>query len=181
MMFELDIPTKAKITDVVVLSQKNRQVDEDPGVKLTFELTLANDALSMFDGHLKAMLFTKNGAISPRAQAELDGVTPASDLPNLTTIGKECGTIKWGHPLSGYQLAIHLGLGDNKSDIESDGCELSGVRITPSEGGTIRVKLNVEAPNVSERAFGKLAKLKSRDVELALFAPQADMHNPSTP
>lgn len=46
MTFELETTTKAKLTDVVVLSQKNRQPDENPGAKLSFETSLSNHMLA---------------------------------------------------------------------------------------------------------------------------------------
>lgn len=173
-MFELELPTTAKLLDVVVLSQKNRAPDENPGAKLKFEVKLANDALSTLDGSLKSMLFTKAGGPKKDPQATLEGVEPVSDLPNLTTIGQKVGVLRWDNEQTGYTLAIDLGLGGKRSNIESDDCKVSKIRITPNEGGSINVKLNVEAPNVSEVHFGRLAKLKSRDVQLVLLPPSVD-------
>ena len=92
MPFELEIPTKAKLTDVEVLSQKNRKPDDNPGAKLSFIVEMRNDALSMFDGHLLNTFYTKHGSPQPNAQASLDSVEPVSDMPNLTVIGQNVGT-----------------------------------------------------------------------------------------
>lgn len=175
MSFELDTLTKAKLLDVVVLSQKNRQPDENPGAKLTVELSLSNHALSQFDGHLKSFLFAKNGGEDSKAkQATLDGVDVVSDMPNLSSIGAKIGALRWSHELTGYELVVDLGLGTKRSNLEIEGCTLSGWKITPKEGGSVLVKVNIESPDVSEAAFGKLAKLKSREIQILLTAPEVE-------
>lgn len=171
-MFHLDEPIKAKLTEVRVLSQKDRKPDEEPGAKLTLQMQLSNDALSMLDGALKSTLFTRHAGGSDGAQKPLEDMEPVSDLPNLTPIGQQIGTIKWHHDFAGYELAMQYGTGRAGSNIGSENCQLSNLRITPKEGGTIELKLDIVAPNVTEAMFGKLARLKSREVELALFAPE---------
>jgi hypothetical protein len=171
-MFEIETQTKAKLIDVVVLSQKNRQPDENPGAKLSIELALGNDSLAYFDGHLKSFLFCKTGSSAKPAQGSLDGVPAVSDMPNLTGIGSKIGTLHWELELTGYSLTIDLGIGGRKSNLEIEGCIVSNFRITPNEGGTVGVKCDVESPDVSEAAFGKLAKLKSREIQILLAAPE---------
>jgi hypothetical protein len=172
-MFELAVMTKAKLTEVIVLSQKNRQPEENPGAKLTLELTLPNHSLSMFDGGLKSSLFTKaGGAQNKAAQATLDGVEVVSDMPNLSGVGSRIGAFTWHHDLTGYSLVIDLGLGGKKSNLEIEDCSLSGWKITPKEGGSVLIKVNVESADVSESAFGRLAKMKSRDIQVLLAAPE---------
>ena len=170
MTFELEIPTTARLLDIIVLSQKNRQPDENPGAKLSFQATLPNDALADFDGMLKSFLFTKVGKAS--TQGTLEGVAPVSDTPNLSGIGAHIPTLKWTQELTGYSLEIDLGLGGKKSNLAIEDCKLSNWRLLPKEGGTVDVKFDCESSDVSEQAFGKLAKLKSREVKIKLLAPQ---------
>jgi hypothetical protein len=173
MMFELLQMTKAKLIEVFVLSQKNRQPDENPGAKLTVEIAVPNHALSMFDGFLKGFLFTKHGAESPKAkQTTLDGVEVVSDLPNLSGIAAHVGVLPWSHEMTGYGLVVDLGLGGKRSNLVIDDCVLSGWKITPKEGGSVLVKFNIESANVSESAFGKLAKMKSREIQFTLTPPE---------
>lgn len=171
MPFELELPTKAKLADIIVLSQKNRQPDENPGAKLSFEVEVTNDALAMFDGALRSFLYTKNGKAVKPAQGDLDGVPVVSDTPNLTGIGQRCGVLHWEHELTGYELAIDLGLG-GRSNLQIADCVLSNWRLIPKEGGTVTVKFDCESADVSEQAFGRLAKLKSREVDVVLLAPE---------
>lgn len=173
MTFELETFTKSKLLDVVVLSQKNRNPDENPGAKLSFEMDMSNNALSMFNGHLKSFLFEKRPGDEP-GQKTLDGVEPVSDKPNLTGIGAKVGVLHWSHDLTGYDLTIDLGLGGKKSNLEIGDCTLSGWLIHPKEGGTVQIKFNIESSDVSESAFGKLAKLKSCETMLMLTPPDVE-------
>lgn len=172
MTFEIEVPTTAKLVDVVVLSQKNRQPDEDPGAKLSFDVPLSNDSLSTFDGRLKGFLFTKDAATAPTQQGTLDGVPVISDTPNLTRIGSHVPVLRWTQELTGYTLTIDQGLGGHKSNLTIESCQLSNWRLSPKQGGTVNVKFDCESVDVSESAFGRLAKLKSRDVQIMLLAAE---------
>jgi hypothetical protein len=169
-MFELETPTKARLADVLVLSQKNRQPDEDPGAKLSFEVKLTNDSLAGFDGALKSFLFWKSGA--PVVQASLEGVALVSDKPNLTVIGSHVGLMHWAQKFTGYELEIDLGLGGARSNLTITDCQLGNFRIRPEEGGSVFLKFDIESADVSAEAFGKLAKLKSREIPITLFGPE---------
>lgn len=171
-MFELINPTKAKLLDVVVLSQKNRQPDENPGAKLNFEVQLSADILDTFDPGLKRWLFMKGAGSESAKQAALDGIPEASDMPNLTNVGMKIGKFPWHQELTGYKLVIDHGMGGKKSDLEITDGMLSSWRFTPKEGGTVIARMSFESANVTEAQFGRLAKMKSRDIEAKFLAPQ---------
>ena len=171
-MFELINPTKAKLLDVVVLSQKNRQPDENPGAKLNFEVQLSADILDTFDPGLKRWLFMKGAGSESAKQAALDGIPEASDMPNLTNVGMKIGKFPWHQELSGYMLVIDHGMGGKKSDLVITDGLLSNWRFTPKEGGTVIARMSFESANVTEAQFGRLAKMKSRDIEAKFLAPQ---------
>lgn len=175
-MFELLSKTKTKLLDVVVLSQKNRQPDDNPGAKLSVEMMLANDILAYFDGSLRGFLFTKNpvAAISTGRgkQAELEGVDAISDTPNLTAIGSKIGSLHWEDESTGFTFVVDLGLGGKLSNLELGDCKLSNWRLLPKEGGTVIVRFDIESNDVSEKSFGRLAKLKSREIEVLLLPPE---------
>lgn len=171
-MFELLNPTKAKLLDVVVLSQKNRQPDENPGAKLNFEVQLSADILDAFDPKLKSMLFMKGSGSEAAKQAALDGIPSASDMPNLTGIGMKVGKLSWSQELSGYKLVIDHGMGGKKSDLEITDGLLSNWRFIPKEGGTVIARMSFESANVTEAQFGRLAKMKSRDIEVKFQPPE---------
>lgn len=171
-MFELLNPTKAKLLDVVVLSQKNRQPDENPGAKLNFEVQLTADILDAFDPKLKSTLFMKGAGSEAAKQAALDGIPAASDMPNLTGIGMKIGKLSWNQELSGYKLVIDHGMGGKKSDLEITDGLLSNWRFIPKEGGTVIARMSFESANVTEAQFGRLAKMKSRDIEVKFQPPE---------
>lgn len=171
-MFELTHPTKAKLLDVVVLSQKNRMPDENPGAKLNFEVQLSADILDTFDPGLKRWLFMKGAGSESAKQAALDGIPEASDMPNLTNVGMKIGKFPWHQELTGYRLVIDHGMGGKKSDLEITDGLLSNWRFTPKEGGTVIARMSFESANVTEAQFGRLAKMKSRDIEVKFQPPE---------
>ena len=170
--FDLGQATKAKVLDVQVLSQKNRQPDENPGAKISLELQLTNHVLDSFDPSLRAFLFTKGpGSVSAK-NATLDGIPEVSDLPNLSPAAMKIPVLRWVQELSGYRLLIDQGLWGKKSDLEISDSLLSNFRFFPKEGGTLIAKMIVESANVDAKQWGMLAKLKSRSVEVKLEAPK---------
>ena len=171
MPFEIESFTAVRLVDVIVLSHKNRAPDEDPGAKLSIVAEMTNDCLAMFDGSLRSALYTKAGKAKQNEQGALDGVDPVSDAPDLTGIGAHVKVLKWAQEMTGYSLEIDLGLGTKKSNLRIDDCTVGGWRIYPKAGGTVTVKFNVESADVSEQAFGKLAKQKSREISMVLLGP----------
>jgi len=170
-MFTLETATKAKLVDIDILSMKNRPPDSNPGVKLVFAAELPNSALSMLDGYLLGMLYTKQAG--GEAQSALDGVEPITDKPNLTKIGQSIGRFSWAGEQTGCELTFDFGLG-GKSNIVLDDVKVDSLHITPKEGGTTTWSWACEINDVSEAEFGKLATFKSRDVQLLLAPPAVD-------
>jgi hypothetical protein len=171
MNFELETMTKTKITDVVVLSSKNRQLGDNPGAGLKFSMSASNDALSMFDGFLKSMLYSKSAASSTsKKQKDLDGVEPVTDMPNLTALGMKLGALHWSEDATGYELTIDHGMG-GASNVVLAACTISKFKIKPNEGGTVDIDWLVESQDVPEAVFGKLATLKNIEVQITLTAP----------
>lgn len=176
MTFEIETATKAKLEDVRVLSQKNRQPDESPGVQLPFSVKLSNHILATFDGSLKSFLFTKGNGTEPTATKRrdnttgtLDGVEAVSDLPKLSGIGTKVKAFKWDAEVTGGELVVMFAT----TRLVVDDCVARAFRIHPQEGGTVLLKFMVEAPNASEAVFAKLAKYKSREVEITFVQHEA--------
>lgn len=170
-MFELTQATKAKMLNLIVLSQKNRQPDDDPGAKLSIEVQLPAAALSHFAKGLPSALFEPPKGKGP-AQKELDGVPPASETPNLSEIGLKVGKIFWAWEATGYTMELFFGTARKDSNLLIRDSILSGWRLMPKEGGTVVARFNLESADVSAETFGKLAKLKGRDIEIGLYPPE---------
>lgn len=168
-MFEIEEWAKTRLEDIEVLSQKNRQPDEAPGVKLHLEMTVSNHLLTTLDGRLKGWLFERNEAAAPKVTkgkdnqtGTLDGVEPVSDLPNLSSIGKHVKSLKWADEVTGCAAVIRFAT----TELALDDTTCGPFTIKPKEGGTCVLKFPLEAPNASEKVFAKLAKYKSREIEL---------------
>lgn len=177
MPFELEAPTQAKLIDVIVLSDKDRAPETNPGAGLDFSMTVGNDVLTMFDGFLRGMLYTKAANSSKPEQGTLDGVQPVSDMPNLTEIGKKLGRFSWDLELTGYTLTCDQGLGGPKSNITLGDCKLTNWSFKPKEGGSVEVKFRAESPDVSAKVHGDLALLKTREFPITLAAPQVQQQD----
>lgn len=169
-MFEVEKMSKCRLADVVVLSQKNRLPDQNPGAKLSIQLAIGTADLAEFDGMLKTFLFAPSVAKSK--QATLDGV-PLAEQFELTSIGSKVGTLRWATELAGYRLEIELGLGLPSSNLVIEDCALDSFRMKPVEGGTVLLNFNCESPDVSAAQFGQLAGLKSREITIRLTSPEA--------
>lgn len=164
MNFELTTATAAKVTDFDILSDKDREPDTNPGVAIALSMLLANECLTMFDGFLRGALYTKNASSAPGEQQ-----TIATDMPNLTPIGKAIGEFGWNAELTGYTMTFDYGVAGISNIVLKD-CKLSAWRIFPKEGGSVQVKFKVESPDVPELVRGKLTGFKSQEVHV-LFAP----------
>ena len=109
-MFILEVATKARQTDMAVLSQKNRPVDSNPGVVLSFMADRPNTALTELSPSLRTKMYCKSAA-AVDTQKDLDGVEPISDLPNLTDDGQHMGEFAWKYKQTGCTLTYDYGAG----------------------------------------------------------------------
>lgn len=181
-MFELQEPTKAKITEIDVLSDKDRAPDDNPGSAITFNMTVGNDVLIMFDGFLRGMLYSRPAEQQkPQPQQQgLDGVPKVggvditSDMPKLTAIGMKLREFAWDLECTGYTAIIDHGMGGPKSNIQLNDGKLSNFKIFPKEGGSTGIKFRAEFPDINAQVHGKLALLKSQEVLVTFQAPQVD-------
>lgn len=169
----IESPTKAKITDIRVLSQKNRKPGELPGAQIALSMLLPNRDLAMIDGGMKSALYERSEASSSADQDELDGFEAVSDAPNLTSFGRKIGRFKIAHEGSGYPLVIVQGLAGEKSDITIDAGVISAFKLDPKEGGSVGFDFKFESQDVGQATFGKLASLKNIEVEITLMPPEA--------
>lgn len=172
MTFEIETPASAKVLDIAVLSQKDRQPDEDPGLQVKLNMRVPNSWLTMFDGGLLSALYTKNANSNTPPQQPLDGMPAVSDRPNLTTMGQLVGNLHFPKlELTGYTLIFDYGVG-GASNIELSDCKVDGFKVTAMEGGTVELEYRVETPKVPPHTLGDVATLKSTMVEIMLSPPE---------
>jgi hypothetical protein len=191
-VFALEEPTKVKVTDVEVLSSKDRKPTDNPGAALNFSMVVGNDMLTMFDGYLKSALYmaVANKGDAPVKQnkkaqetlvPEVSNQQISSDMPKLTTMGMKLGEFAWDLELIGCKLNIEYGT-NGPSGIEADGCKVYRFRIFGQEGGSVIIKYRVEFSDVDSATHGKLAMLKNCEAVITLTPPvvsdDAPMQNP---
>ena len=75
-MLKIKSAAKAKVLNVIVLSQKNRKPDDNPGAKLSFELQLPASMMAHFAAKMPGIFFEP--AKTPPKQGELAGVPAAT-------------------------------------------------------------------------------------------------------
>jgi len=165
-MFELETLTKTKVLDVRVLSSKDRKPDEPPGAQVLMQANLSSDALSMLDGRLKAMLFSK---VAGKKQGEIEGLESAA----RTSIGDHIKRLRWEYEQTGCRVTIDRGMG-GRSNIELADCKVHRVSISPLEGDSVVLQWTVDAPGLSDATWAKLPGLKSTEIEILLAGPQVD-------
>lgn len=163
-MFELNTPTKGKLLNLEVLSQKGRAPDENPGSQVKLAFTIGADLLVMFDGRISGVLYEPSNG----SQQALEGIQSLQ----LTALAKRLGSFRWKHDMVGYELTFDRGLGDAKSNLVLTDCKLDRWRLTPKDGGSIDVVVIAESSDTSAATFGQLAKLKSCEVSFTLTAAE---------
>lgn len=144
-------------------SKRDEQITME--VRLRFEMS--NDVLATFGSQLRDSLFWRGNGSGQ--QVELDGVQVKSDAPALRN---ECIVppiaLSWeGY---GYEVVVDYGIG---SKIVLGLAELSKVKLTPKDGGTVTWAMRVRSTKVSERDKGLLCELLNRDVTINVIPPRA--------
>lgn len=187
--FGLEEPTKVKVTDVEVLSSKDRKPTDNPGAALNFSMVVGNDMLTMFDGFLKSALYmavankgdapVKQNKVQDTLVPEVSNQQISSDMPKLTTMGMKLGEFSWDLELIGCLLNIEYGT-NGPSGIEADGCKVYRFRIFGQEGGSVIIKFRVEFSDVDSATHGKLAMLKNCEAVITLTPPEAADDAPPT-
>lgn len=163
-MIEITTPLKAKLADLVVLSQKNRQPDENPGAKLSIECNLPLEVLAMFAGGMRSSWYEPG----PSSQGALEGM----QVERLTSLGEFIGWSTWSKEYTGHTVTIDFGIGGPSNIVIKD-AKLHHFKFSPQDG-SVFAKFKVESEDVSEAMFGRLAKLKSCEVSLLIDPPQLD-------
>lgn len=150
-----------KIIDVEVLSAKDREPGEAPGVKLVL---MGDFPPSQLD-HLVAGLSTQLWQKGTQA-----GVDADTDLTDRTELAKFLGEITPADKLTGYTGSVDFGTGKSSS-IPVEGAMLHTFKISPKEGGGAKIKFSVDIPNCVEKVLGKLAIHKSQMADITLVPP----------
>lgn len=131
-----------------------------------------NTILDAFHPKLRTALFWDE--LGDRGQATVDGVPET--LPNYL-FPQLSMPLKWDAQLSGYTFEVDYGLGDETSNIELQGCKVGKFKITPKEGGSVNITLQVQASmgGITDEAMGLLVVLPSKPtIQFKLTPPEID-------
>lgn len=159
--FAVRVFKELKLLDIEVLSKKDRDPKENPGMQLAVMGDFPSDVLDQFAPGSTRYLFEPG---------EQSGVDEASDLTALTEFAKGLGEFGFECKLTGYTGEVDYGAG-GKSNIPFDGAVLHGFRFFPKDGGSVLTKFKVDIPNCSKKVLGELGSLKSQKLHLSLFPP----------
>lgn len=168
-MLEIKTAVKAKVTNVTVLSQKNRPVDEAPGAKLKVKLPLTAAQLEQLAPGITKEFF-EDDKKQPK-QAAIEGVEQAP-TQRLTHLGLKIAKMALGQEFTGYKLTVVRGTARSESNLlMTDSIIAKGSSIELHEGGGGLWTFDIESGNVKETDWGKFAKLKSTSIEMMLEPP----------
>jgi hypothetical protein len=168
--FELLTPTKCKLNAINVRSELHGK-EHVPAVDLKITLGASNALLAQFDSGLKEALYCNRAPIDDQ-QADLDGVEPVTDLPNLR-FPKLDTPLKWQLTGSGYEFILDFGLG-GASNIVIPGVQVNNYAFTPLEGGTVELSFRIQVSGIDETTIGRLAMLCQHEVTITLTAPKLE-------
>lgn len=170
MRFELIGKTKAKLVSVDVQALKMGQTELKPAISLRFKITAANTILNKFDQSLRPFLYEKKGT-APKTQGDLAGVTPVSDLPQLTEAAKKIGAFGWADEQTGCKLVMYQGV-SGQGDIKLKDGTVDKVKIDPHDGGTTDVFFDYYAADLDAETMGEIAVLHQHELDIELLAPE---------
>lgn len=159
-MIDLPIPTKHKLANLGVLSQKDRKPSEDPGAQLTLTATLP---LAIAEIFFPGLLYLFE--LRQKAQGDLE----AMSLEQLRAFTSQLGWSIWEKEHTGHKVTIDYGLGDISNPVITDS-KLHSFRWRPVEGG-IETKYKIDTPDISDPIFAALRKLKGCDISLMIAPP----------
>lgn len=160
-----------RFTDVLVRSVNIRAEmhgsDPVPALDVGLRLIGSNNLLLLLDPPLKRMLY--KAADGDDAEPELDGVDPATDLPELRSSVLDM-PIALKREYTGMALEIDYGLG-GKRNIKVADCEANNFKVEAKEGGTVEIDFRVQASGVDGVVLGQIGALVRHDVRVTLTGP----------
>lgn len=165
-MFKLTEKT-CKLTNINLRTEFHGD-QHKPAADISFNLTMQNDVLDMFDKELRPMLFEE------KPVHEKDLADQATDEAYLTQIRFPYlqKKLKWGYKGAGYRLSIPLGVTGDQ-DVYLHNCDIDKFEFEPKEGGSVVVFFQIHCHPTKDE-IGRLYEKLSEEVELSLIPPSAE-------
>ncbi len=186
MKFELLTMTKGKCTNVNFKPQKHGDQDV-MAVYLNVNFDLPNGVLDMFDPRLRTKIyFSRDDDAGQLVVTGVDQILPNLNFPFMEPFG-------WATEMTGCSIDVDYGLGqEGDSNLWLEGCKVCKFKVTPKEGGTVNVALQIQnaTDQLTTDMCGKLSGLFLVPfIELriippaveALAAPDEDDIDPDAP
>jgi hypothetical protein len=143
-----------------------------PAVDLSLRIDSGNEILDKLDPNLRQALYCNNAATAGQELLpEVLAVLPNLRVPKLN--GQKFNWAK-GERHKGYRFVLDYGLGDEDSNVELDGCTVTGWAIETKEGGTVILSWTVQYAGeaLTDEARGRLTGLTDETIHIQLFAPE---------
>lgn len=138
--------------------------DPKPAADLTLEAKLPNSVLSELAPSLKAFLYMKDDE-----QADL---VSGADPEHLTRLRfPKMSPFKWSEEIVGATVTIHYGA-TGRGDVTLPGCIVGKYRVTPEEGGTVILSMQVQA-HPDEQQAGKVCMLVGTQIQVTIDPPES--------
>lgn len=164
----IELTNAATIIKSVNLRAEKHGPEEVPACDLKIETDQPNDILAFFGSQLLDSLYWRAPASDDFGQAELDGIEPVSEKPNLRNPALS-GPFDIDYEGAGYTLRIEWGIGPSTEIVIFD-CRINAVTIDPHEGGSVTLRLRAQF-GVDEKLAGRLGVMIGREVTLSLEPP----------
>jgi len=164
-MLELS-SARAKVRSVNLRAEKHGD-DGVPAVDIRLELDRPATDLAMFGPRLRAALFWRD----PDADGDL--LDDPDHMPHLRC-PEMPGPFAVEHQLVGARVVLDYGLG-GRSDIALDAAKVNRIKVTPVEGGSVRMSLRVQAAHIDESIAGRLAMMIDRETAVTIDPAEATL------
>lgn len=161
-LFSISRAKEMKLTDVSVLSKKDRDPGEAPGMQLAVIANFDQSILNAFVEGLASIIFEVSEEV---------GVGTDSELTGLSAAAKFFGELEPTTELTGYTGHADFGMGAGKGQ-DFENAMLHSFKMLPQDGGSVNVKFKIDIPNCAEKVLGKFAINKSQRFELTLEPPK---------
>ena len=172
MKFELLNMTKGKCTNVNFKPQKHGDQDV-MAVYINVNFDLPNSVLDMFDPRLRTKIyFSRDDDAGQLVVAGVDQILPNLNFPFMEPFG-------WATEMTGCSIDVDYGLGqEGDSNLWLEGCKVCKFKVTPKEGGTVNVALQIQnaTDQLTTDMCGKLSGLfLAPFIELRIIPPAVEV------
>jgi hypothetical protein len=160
-VFQLIAPTIVTLKAVSLRREVHGKA-KIPALDLKVTLETSNLNLALLSDKLLKALYHREQTIDD--QADVPGIEQV--LPNL--LFPQLSEVHWALELSGMDMALVYGLGDERSNSEFPDVKVNNFRLRPKEGGTVYISFRVQSNHVPDGAVDKLHKQLDQQIEITL-------------